>query len=50
MSRYQDTRSQYARLADGETVLAPGQTEPITVLVARGRMVPVRVNAPKAGA
>lgn len=41
MTRYQDTRDQYARLADGDRVLAPGQTETITALIAKGRKVRV---------
>lgn len=41
VSRYQDTREQYARLADGDRVFAPDQTESLTVLVKRGRKVRV---------
>lgn len=50
MGRYQDSRPANARLADGDRVLAPGQTERLAVLVERGRMVKVKLAAPKAGA
>lgn len=41
---HKDTRSDYAPLADGEKYKAPGQTEPVTKLIERGRMVPVRLG------
>jgi hypothetical protein len=41
MSRHVDSREQYAPLADGETVLAPGQTETIAELVRANRKVAV---------
>lgn len=36
---HQDTRTPYAPLADGETVLAPGQKQPTPKLVAGQRTV-----------
>lgn len=41
MSRHKDSREPYAPLADGETVLAPGQTETIAELVKANRKVSV---------
>jgi hypothetical protein len=39
--KFQDSREPNARLADGDRVLAPGQTESLTAMVERGRMVRV---------
>jgi len=44
MKGYQDTRPAYEPLADGETVLAPGQEKKVSELVAEHRMVPVRIQ------
>lgn len=49
MSRYQDTREQYARLADGDKVLAPGQTETITKLIAKNNKVRVPLHVRERG-
>lgn len=37
--KHQDTRTAYQPLADGETILAPGQTKPLPALIAGQRTV-----------